>query len=75
MPFFYLQNEQTTTPTEEMASGSEFDYKTATSVYDFTVKDSYGNDVSLDKYRGNVVLIVNIASQVSTFEFISRFLL
>lgn len=39
------------------------DYKTATSVHDFTVQDSYGNDVKLDKYKGNVVLIVNIASQ------------
>lgn len=39
------------------------DYKTAKSIYDFTVQDSYGNDVKLDKYKGNVVLIVNIASQ------------
>lgn len=46
-----------------MASANEVDYKTATSIYDFTVKDTYGKDVSLDKYRGNVVLIVNIASQ------------
>lgn len=38
-------------------------YKTASSIYDFTVKDSFGNDVSLDKYKGNVVLVVNIASQ------------
>jgi len=53
----------TATPTEEMASANEVDYKTATSIYDFTVKDTYGQDVSLDKYRGNVVLIVNIASQ------------
>lgn len=33
------------------------------SVYDFTVKDTYGNDVKLDKYKGKVLLIVNIASQ------------
>lgn len=33
------------------------------SVYDFKVKDTYGNDVSLDKYKGKVLLIVNIASQ------------
>lgn len=46
-----------------MASGNEVDYKTATSIYDFTVKDTYGQDVSLEKYRGYVVLIVNIASQ------------
>ncbi|KAL9912191.1 glutathione peroxidase homolog with thioredoxin peroxidase activity isoform 2-T2 [Glossina fuscipes fuscipes] len=35
----------------------------ANSIYDFTVKDTYGNDVSLEQYRGHVVLIVNIASQ------------
>ncbi|XP_023293325.2 probable phospholipid hydroperoxide glutathione peroxidase isoform X1 [Lucilia cuprina] len=37
--------------------------KNAKSIYDFTVKDTHGEDVSLEKYRGNVVLIVNIASQ------------
>lgn len=31
-------------------------------VYDFTVKDQKGNDVSLSKYRGNVLLIVNTAT-------------
>ncbi|XP_055383807.1 uncharacterized protein LOC129613671 isoform X4 [Condylostylus longicornis] len=45
----------------EMASKE--DYKKAKSIYDFTVKDTYGNDVSLEKYKGHVVLIVNIASQ------------
>lgn len=33
------------------------------SVHDFIVKDTHGNDVSLDQYKGNVLLIVNIASQ------------
>lgn len=33
------------------------------SIFDFTVKDTFGNDVPLDKYRGNVVLVVNTASQ------------
>lgn len=46
-----------------MASSTDVDYKTATSIYDFTVKDTYGNDVPLEKYRGFVVIIVNIASQ------------
>lgn len=41
---------------------AEVDYKKATSIFDFTVKDSFGNDVSLDKYKGQVTLIVNIAS-------------
>lgn len=39
------------------------DPKNATSIYDFTVKDTYGKDVSLEKYRGNVVVVVNTASQ------------
>ncbi|KAL5293118.1 GPXH1 family protein [Megaselia abdita] len=39
------------------------DYKSANSIYDFTVKDTHGEEVSLEKYKGNVVLIVNIASQ------------
>jgi len=27
------------------------DWKNASSVYDFTVKDIHGNDVSMEKYR------------------------
>lgn len=42
---------------------SEVDYKAAKSIYDFKVKDTKGEEVSLDKYKGNVVLVVNIASQ------------
>ncbi len=32
------------------------------SIYDFTVKDNKGNDVSLSQYKGKVVLIVNTAT-------------
>ncbi|KAH8385809.1 hypothetical protein KR200_002459 [Drosophila serrata] len=39
------------------------DYKNAASIYEFTVKDTHGNDVSLDKYKGKVLLVVNIASK------------
>lgn len=39
------------------------DFKNASSVYDFTVKDIKGNDVSLEKYKGHVLVIVNVASQ------------
>lgn len=39
------------------------DYKNAKSIYDFTVKDTFGNDVPLEKYKGKVCVIVNIASQ------------
>ena len=31
-------------------------------LYDFTAKDIDGNDVSLDKYRGFAVIVVNVAS-------------
>ncbi|KAK7320093.1 hypothetical protein RJT34_04824 [Clitoria ternatea] len=33
------------------------------SIYDFTVKDIRGNDVSLNEYSGKALLIVNVASQ------------
>ncbi|MCO5573534.1 hypothetical protein L7F22_027305 [Adiantum nelumboides] len=33
------------------------------SIYEITVKDSRGNDVSLETYKGKVLLIVNVASQ------------
>jgi len=35
----------------------------ATSLYDYTVKDIDGRSVKLDKYKGKVLLIVNLASQ------------
>ena len=33
------------------------------SIYDFTVKDIKGNEVSLADYQGKVLLIVNVASK------------
>lgn len=33
------------------------------SVYDFRLKDIDGNDTSLEKYRGKVLLLVNVASE------------
>ena len=35
----------------------------AQSIHDFTMKDIDGHDVALTRYKGNVVLIVNVASQ------------
>lgn len=32
-------------------------------VYDFTVKDNKGNDVSLSQYKGKILLIVNTATK------------
>lgn len=34
-----------------------------TTIYDFTVKNDKGEDVSLDKYKGKVLLIVNTATK------------
>ncbi|XP_071439734.1 uncharacterized protein Gtpx isoform X2 [Hetaerina americana] len=42
---------------------SNEDWKNAKTIYDFTVKDIKGNEVSLEKYRGHVAIIVNVASQ------------
>lgn len=39
------------------------DYKKATSIYDFTAKDSFGNEINLSQFKGKVLLVVNIASQ------------
>ena len=35
------------------------------SIYDIEVKDIDGQEVKLDKYKGRVVLIVNVVIQVS----------
>lgn len=39
------------------------DWQTAKSIYEFTVTDIDGNEVSLEKYKGNVVIITNVASK------------
>ncbi|KAJ1346887.1 glutathione peroxidase gpx1 [Parelaphostrongylus tenuis] len=36
---------------------------TADTIYQFTVKDANNKEVSLDKYKGKVLVIVNVASQ------------
>lgn len=47
----------------KIVTDNETDWKQATSIFDFTVKDTYMNDISLDEYcRGYVTLVVNIAS-------------
>ncbi len=47
---------------EKGSKGDKSDGLTAKSVYDFTVKDIDGKDVSLSKYKGDVLMIVNVAS-------------
>lgn len=39
------------------------DYKTAKSIYEFSVKNIKGETVKLDVYKGHVCIIVNVASQ------------
>lgn len=36
---------------------------TVKNIYDFTVKDIHGKEVKLEKYKGKVVIIVNLASE------------
>ncbi len=45
------------------ASASVGNAIAAKTVYDFTVKDIDGNDVSLSQYKGKIIVIVNTASQ------------
>lgn len=35
----------------------------AATIFDFKVKDIHGTEISLEKYRGHVLVIVNVASQ------------
>ncbi len=45
------------------AADSSNDGGKMNSIYDFTMKDIDGNPVKLDKFKGDVVLIVNVASK------------
>lgn len=38
-------------------------WQEATSIYEFSANDIHGNPVDLDKYKGNVCIIVNVASR------------
>jgi len=42
---------------------SEVNWKNASSIYEFNALDIDGNDVSLEKYRGHVCIIVNVATK------------
>jgi len=39
------------------------DPKKAESIYEFSAKDIDGNEVSLEKYKGHVCVIVNVATK------------
>lgn len=69
MPLFYYPTKTLVTMKKihllffaAIAILSAFTYK-PTTIYDFTVKDILGNEVSLSKYKGKVLLIVNVASK------------
>ncbi|XP_031632057.1 probable phospholipid hydroperoxide glutathione peroxidase [Contarinia nasturtii] len=48
----------------EITTTNETDYKKATSIFDFTVKDTFNVDIPLGEYcRGYVTLILNVASR------------
>lgn len=38
-------------------------WKIAPNIYEFSAKDIDGNDTCLEKYRGHVCLILNVASR------------
>lgn len=44
-------------------SDKDPNWLSSATLYDFHARDIHGNNVSLDKYRGHVVLIVNVASK------------
>jgi glutathione peroxidase-family protein len=47
-----------------MAEAADKDaWKKAETIYEFEATDIDGNTVSLEKYRGHVCLIVNVASK------------
>lgn len=48
---------------EDATSTDKTDAVKAKSIYDFTVKGNDGKDVALAKYRGRVMLVVNVASK------------
>ncbi|GMY32400.1 probable glutathione peroxidase 2 isoform X1 [Fagus crenata] len=56
--FLYLYTNPSSPSSQSMAEDT-----TSKSLYDFTVKDIRGNDVSLSEYSGKVLLIVNVASK------------
>ncbi|KAF5465314.1 hypothetical protein F2P56_015335 [Juglans regia] len=54
---YFYGNLSAPSPPQSMAEDS------SKSIYDFTVKDIRGNDVSLSEYNGKALLIVNVASK------------
>ncbi|OPJ86597.1 phospholipid hydroperoxide glutathione peroxidase, mitochondrial [Patagioenas fasciata monilis] len=49
-------------PVRSMCAQAD-DWRSAKAIYDFHARDIDGNDVSLEKYRGHVCIITNVASK------------
>lgn len=54
--------------TNSNAAASVANQNTGKTIYDFTMKDIDGNDVSLSQYKGKIVVIVNTASKCGLVE-------
>ncbi|TYI13865.1 hypothetical protein ES332_A08G087700v1 [Gossypium tomentosum] len=61
--FLYFQFHTYPSPSSPLHIDNMAEDASQESIYDFTVKDIRGNDVSLSEYRGQVVLVVNVASK------------
>lgn len=58
-----VESKSAKVPKKSSTEATESPVIDAKSVYDFTVKDTFGIDVPLSKYKGKVLLFVNIASR------------
>ncbi|KAG4133218.1 hypothetical protein ERO13_D08G083200v2 [Gossypium hirsutum] len=61
--FLYFQFHTYPSPSSPLHIDNMAEDASPESIYDFSVKDIRGNDVSLSEYKGKVVLIVNVASK------------
>ncbi|XP_066152423.1 glutathione peroxidase-like [Euwallacea fornicatus] len=53
----------TSSAATSLAMSNPQNYKEAKSIYEFTARDIKGEEVSLEKYKGHVCIIVNVASR------------
>jgi len=53
----------TSTRDQVVKNMAAVDPKKAESIYEFSAKDIDGNEVSLEKYKGHVCVIVNVATK------------
>ncbi|CAN1253415.1 Probable glutathione peroxidase 2 [Linum perenne] len=60
---FYFESLPSSSSSSLFSMDSSDSSSSPSSIYDFTVKDIKGKDVSLGEYKGKVLLIVNVASK------------